>query len=169
MSRKNDYRSFYELVTIAIALITASIKFLTEVHKRGLWLECIISVSIICGFNYLLYYLGDTKVLPFFVFGWSCLVTFIIFCVYWSCRFNSNSTRQFAPNQLKRNSGYWAEQAWWWGLDGWQFEEEVAKIFILNGYKATVTKGSGDGGVDIIVEREGINYERFFYIFENFT
>ena len=69
--------------------------------------------------------------------------------------FNSNSARQFSPSQLKRNSSYWAEQAWWWGLDGWQFEEEVAKIFILNGYKATVTKGSGDGGVDIIVEREG--------------
>lgn len=140
MSRKSDYKSFYELVAIAVALITASIKFLTEVHKRGLWLECIISVSIICGFNYLLYYLWDTKVLPFPVFGWSCLVTFIIFCLYWSCMFNSNSVRQFSPNQLKRNSGYWAEQAWWWGLDGWQFEEEVAKYLSLMVIKQQLLK-----------------------------
>ena len=142
-------------ITAIIAVITVIIKFLCEVNRHGLWKECILSVGVVLGFNYLLYYLGDAKILPFSVFGWSCLICIIVFCVYWNHLFNNSYARQFSPNQLKRNSGYWTEQSWWWTLDGWQFEQEVAKIFILNGYKATVTKGSGDGGVDIVVEKEG--------------
>ena len=38
-------------------------------------------------------------------------------------------------------------------MDGWQFEQEVANVFRLNGYKTRVTKGSGDGGVDIILNK----------------
>lgn len=148
-------RDIIAFITAIIAVITVIIKFLCEVNRHGLWKECILSVGFVLGFNYLLYYLGDIKILPFSVFGWSCLICFILFCVYWNHLFNNSYARQFSPNQLKRNSGYWAEQSWWWTLDGWQFEQEVAKIFILNGYKATVTKGSGDGGVDIIVEKEG--------------
>lgn len=155
MSRKPDYRDFYNLVTFFIVALTGAIKFLIEVNKHGLWKECILSVGFVGGFNYFLYYLGDTKVLPYSVFWWSCLISFIAFCVYWSHLFNTNPVRQFSQNQLKRNSSHWAEQAWWWSLDGWQFEEEVAKIFTLHGYRATVTKGSGDGGVDIILEQEG--------------
>lgn len=155
MARKPDYKDFYNLVTVFIALIAGTTKFLIEVNKHGLWKECILSIGFVGGFNYFLYYLGDTKVLPFSVFWWSCLISFIAFCVYWSHLFNGSPYGQFSQNQLKRNSSYWAEQSWWWNLDGWQFEQEVAKIFILNGYKATVTKGSGDGGVDIILEQEG--------------
>lgn len=154
MSRKPDYRTFYELVTLVIAAIVATTKFLIEVNKRGLWKECIVSVAIVGGLNYGLYILGNSNILPFEVFGWSCLISFIAFCVYWSGLFNANSPHQFSQRDLKRNSGYWGQQSWWWDLDGWRFEEEVAKIFTLLGYKATVTKGSGDGGVDIILERE---------------
>ena len=154
MSRKPDYRAFYELVAIAIAAIVATTKFLIEVNKRGLWKECIVSVAIVVGVNYGLYVLGNSNILPFEVFGWSCLISFIAFCVYWGGLFNANSPHQFSQRDLKRNSGYWGQQSWWWNLDGWRFEEEVAKIFTLLGYKTTVTKGSGDGGVDIILERE---------------
>lgn len=154
MSRKPDYRTFYELVTLVIAAIVATTKFLIEVNKRGLWKECIVSVALVVGLNYGLYILGNSNILPFEVFGWSCLISFIAFCVYWSGLFNTNSPHQFSQRDLKRNSGYWGQQSWWWNLDGWRFEEEVAKIFTLLGYKATVTKGSGDGGVDIILERE---------------
>lgn len=155
MSRKPDYRDFYNLVTIIIVSIFGATKFLIEVNKHGLWKECILSVGFIGGFNYLLYYLCDINILPFSVFWWSCLISFIAFCVYWSHLFNGSPYGQFSRNQLKRNSSYWTEQSWWWNLDGWQFEQEVAKIFILMGYKVTVTKGSGDGGVDIIIEKEG--------------
>ena len=155
MARKHDYRDFYNLVTIIVVSILGATKFLIEVNKHGLWKECILSVGFVGGFNYLLYYLCDINILPFSVFWWSCLVSFIAFCVYWSHLFNGSPYGQFSRNQLKRNSSYWAENSWWWNLDGWQFEQEVAKIFILMEYKATVTKGSGDGGVDIIIEKEG--------------
>ena len=155
MARKHDYRDFYNLVTIIVVSILGATKFLIEVNKHGLWKECILSVGFVGGFNYLLYYLGNTKVLPFAVFGWSCIISFIAFCVYWSHLFNGSPYKQFSQNQLKRNSNYWAEQQWWWTLDGWQFEQEVAKVFRMYGYKATVTKGSGDGGVDIILKKDG--------------
>ena len=155
MARQQNYKTFYQLIALIIAFIVGAIKFLIEVNKRGLWKECFVSVLIVGIINYLFYYLGKNGTIPSDIFIWSCIISFIIFCVYWGGLFNGKSARQFSEAQLKRNSGYWAQQQWWWTLDGWQFEEEVAKIFILNGYKATVTKGSGDGGVDIILEKEG--------------
>lgn len=38
---------------------------------------------------------------------------------------------------------------YWVRLSGWQFEREVAELFRSHGFHATVTRGSGDGGVDI--------------------
>lgn len=44
-------------------------------------------------------------------------------------------------------------------LDGHQFEVFCAKVLEKNGYKnVEVTKGSGDQGVDILAERDGIKY-----------
>lgn len=55
----------------------------------------------------------------------------------------------------------WDDEGFWYGLDPYAFEEEVAKWFIENGYKATITPKSGDGGVDIkITNEEG----RHFYV-----
>lgn len=155
MSRRNDYRSFYELIFLIITVIGIVIKFLIEVNKRGLWKECILSVGGVYGLNYILYDMSNKNTIPFSVFGWSCLISFIVFCVYWGGLFNNSPYGQFSKNSLKQNSSSWSEQSWWWSLDGWQFEQEVAKLFILQGYKATVTKGSGDGGVDIILKKDG--------------
>ena len=155
MARKSDYRSFYELVILIVTVIGITIKFLIEVNKRGLWKECILSVGGVFLLNYGLYQLWMQDTIAFKVFGWSCLISFIAFCVYWSGLFNNSPYGQFSKRSLKQNSASWSEQTWWWNLDGWQFEQEVAKLFILQGYKATVTRGSGDGGVDIIIERDG--------------
>ncbi len=46
-------------------------------------------------------------------------------------------------------------QKYWENLSGLQFEKEVAKVFRDLGYMATVTKASGDGGVDIILNKDG--------------
>lgn len=43
-------------------------------------------------------------------------------------------------------------------MDGHEFERFVAKLFVRMGYSATVTKGSGDQGVDVIVEKNGRKY-----------
>lgn len=82
MARQPDYKTFYNLVTVFIAAILGATKFLIEVNRHGLWKECILSVGFVGGFNYLLYYLGNTNVLPFSVFGWSCVISFMAFCVY---------------------------------------------------------------------------------------
>lgn len=43
--------------------------------------------------------------------------------------------------------------------DGWKFEQYAADILRLTGYSnVTVTTGSGDYGIDILAEREGITY-----------
>lgn len=44
-------------------------------------------------------------------------------------------------------------------MDGWEFESFCADILRENGYeKVEVTKGSGDQGVDVFAERDGIKY-----------
>ena len=57
-------------------------------------------------------------------------------------------------NNLELDEDIYEERAYWWGLDGWQFEQQVAKVFEAIGYKTDVTKGSGDGGVDIILTKD---------------
>ena len=43
------------------------------------------------------------------------------------------------------------KEEYWYDLSGWDFESEIANLFEKRNYKAHVTKGSGDGGVDIRV------------------
>lgn len=150
MSRRGDYRSFYLLVKMAITTIIAVVffafRFLKEVHRLNLWKE--LALSSLIAFLYLAIVSGvsqsSEEIAEFLV-----LAGLIYFCYWWNGKFNYADTRI--------NSSNWKEQAWWWTLDGWQFEQEVARVFRSNGYKATVTKGSGDGGVDIILKKE--NYK----------
>lgn len=41
------------------------------------------------------------------------------------------------------------QRDYWRDLDAYEFESEIAHLLRRKGFKATVTKGSGDGGVDI--------------------
>lgn len=44
-------------------------------------------------------------------------------------------------------------------MDGWEFEEYVAELLSRNGFvHVEVTKGSGDQGVDILAQRDGVSY-----------
>jgi len=43
-------------------------------------------------------------------------------------------------------------------MDGHQFEHYVARLLKHQGFRTTVTKGSGDLGVDIIADRGGVRY-----------
>lgn len=47
---------------------------------------------------------------------------------------------------------------YWLNLSGYQFEKEVAKLYETRGYGVQVTKGSGDGGIDIFLEKAGRRY-----------
>lgn len=48
-------------------------------------------------------------------------------------------------NKLKKD--------YWMSLTGHQFEHELARLYRTQGYIAKVTKGSGDKGVDIFLEK----------------
>ena len=68
--------------------------------------------------------------------------TFVSFSKY--DKFNKHSA--LYKEQILRQA-----KEFWLSMDGWTFEKELAKLFSILGYYAEVTKGSGDGGVDIIL------------------
>lgn len=41
------------------------------------------------------------------------------------------------------------EKEYWYKLNGYEFEEQITKLYIKKGYKAFKTRGSNDGGYDI--------------------
>ncbi len=57
-------------------------------------------------------------------------------------------------NAVIKYSDYLArlDVEFWQNLNGYEFEEEVAKLYRNCGFDAKVTKYSGDGGVDIILK-----------------
>jgi hypothetical protein len=52
----------------------------------------------------------------------------------------------------KRQSEYWLN------MTGHQFEKEVSLLYKAKGYDVQLTKGSGDGGIDIFIEMDGLRY-----------
>lgn len=148
MGRKGDYKTFYGtikfLIVVTIGLITLAYRFLKDVARLHLWGE--LGKSLIFAFLFLMVVAGIVEVSAE-IAGLAIIVGIIYFCWWWHNRLSYIDTRL--------NANMWRERAWWWTLDGWQFEQEVAKVFRLQGYKATVTKGSGDGGVDIILKKDG--------------
>jgi hypothetical protein len=48
-----------------------------------------------------------------------------------------------------------AKRDFWLGLPGLQFERELAKIYDRLGYQVQLTPASGDGGVDLVLKRDG--------------
>ena len=155
MAKINTEKTILELIIFCIGILTCLTKFFIEVNKHSLWKECVISISVFGSIIYSSYLLYSNNVFAFDGFILGIISSFIVFCIYWKKLFNKSPYKQFSQKQIKINSEYWDQLSWWWKLDGWQFEEEVAKIFILNGYHAIVTKGSGDGGVDIILKKDG--------------
>ena len=47
------------------------------------------------------------------------------------------------------------QHQYWMSIDPYEFEREIALLFEKQGYKAYVTKGSGDGGIDIKLDKSG--------------
>lgn len=46
----------------------------------------------------------------------------------------------------------------WLSMSGHQFEKGVARLYEAYGYDVQLTKGSGDGGIDIFLENDGQRY-----------
>lgn len=45
-------------------------------------------------------------------------------------------------------------KTYWYSLDGFAFEKEIAKLYKMLGYKVETTKLVGDGGVDLILYKD---------------
>jgi hypothetical protein len=48
------------------------------------------------------------------------------------------------------------KRSYWSALDGWAFERSTADVLSKHQFNAVVTSGSGDGGIDIEVTRNGL-------------
>lgn len=98
-------------------------------------------------------------------YGWMALVAFEIFLsdifekIVEQAKKRTKLYKFYAPyRDAQLAYYYWAQCQtvdFWMRLSGHQFEDEVAKVFRRIGYKARVSKQGGDGGIDIIIEKEG--------------
>lgn len=127
------------------------IHFRRNIDKYCQWKQFFISLFFLGILNLVVFFFSAIILPSLFVSSFT--ISFIIFFVYW----------YFRIEHLKsigntRNSKYWSEAQFWHSLRGWDFEQEVADVFRKNGYKAEVTKGSGDGGVDIIMQKNNLKY-----------
>jgi hypothetical protein len=134
-------RSKNDVSNALINVIKFIIDFFINAYKAGRIVELLISVPLLIGTYYLLYLCAPD-------FSLWLLVPALVFLGYWKYLFSHEKVSMEAdPN--------WADRNWWWKLDGWEFEEEAARVFRLNGYKAEVTKKTGDGGIDILMYKNG--------------
>ena len=141
-------------ITIA-ALAFAYFKLAQIAIKAGRVAELIISTIILLASmylsNYCIYTYSDFYSLKSIF--WCCSIPISIFSLYWVVLLNF-----FPKITSSKASLNWAKKDWWFSLDGWEFEEEVARVFRLNGYKVKVTKKTGDGGADLIMYKDNYKY-----------
>ena len=145
---KNSRNLDVIIAIIVVALFVAYYKLAKLAIKAGRVLELIISTIVLVASVYFSNYFIYTNC-DFFglksIF-WCSVVPLAIFSLYWIVLLNF-----FPKVTSKKASLNWAKKDWWFSLDGWEFEEEVARVFRLNGYKVKLTKKTGDGGTDLIM------------------
>lgn len=146
MILKNKSNSLGSLFLFALGILVGIVLFIRQAAIKGRLPELFISTPIL----FLAYYLITRPVefinsLDFFQFIAYMICPFLIYLIYWTILL---SKEKITSSKANIN---WADKRWWQTLDGWEFEEEVAKVFELNGFSTHVTKKTGDGGVDIIM------------------
>ena len=153
MRNSND-STLKSTVIFLIAVSTFIIWFIRKAIKAGRFIELLLSTFVLV----LVYWILISTInyfdisLDFVGFIVTLGAPLGIYSFYWIYLFAHEKVTSTRVN-LK-----WADRNWWWTLDGWEFEEEVARIFRLNGYSAKVTKKTGDGGIDIILYKDKEKY-----------
>lgn len=140
MTRNSEDSTILVTLAILVSIVTA---FFGYAIYKGKKKELLISTPILVGVWWLEHALFSPAdpVIYWIPFG--------VYVVYWVLLLF------ILPEHISYNTEiHWLDEDWWWSLDGWQFEEEVAKIYRKLGYKADVTKKTGDGGVDIIMYKD---------------
>lgn len=134
------------VIYLTIFIIGYIICFFEDINQYKLWKYFCISCPILL----LAYFISFAP----YIYSWAkyecfpiAIIATIIFIIFWTIIINKS--------KQKEQAALWEQKGYWLGLSGWEYEKEVAKIFRKYGYKATVTKGSRDGGVDIILKENG--------------
>ena len=141
----NLFGSIFKLITGLV--IPACKNFMKDLEKHGMKFEGYTSVVATLLFDIIIFF-PCRAANNLLLFIWYLVLSTSIFCFWWHMILE--------PKNRAYNRMMWQKEEYWWQFDGWEFEEEVAKVFRAHGYKAKVTKGSGDGGVDIFLYKNGI-------------
>lgn len=147
--RREDFQKFLTIIGIAILTVIffCARNFTRDLTKFNMWKHGFLSIIILILTDIVVYYFCICNNC-FDRFLIAIICTFAIFCIYWHF--------QLYPKNQMYNSAIMKEKEYWSNLDGWEFEKAVAKAFSSIGYDAEVTKGSNDGGVDIILKKDGM-------------
>lgn len=140
---KTDSNIALWIIGALVFLVTGVTLFVRKALKAGRGKELFTS-SLYLSCTYLLMWGAKGEI----TLWWLWLIPSVVFSIYWVILFSKEKITSLEANPN------WANRDWWWSLDGWEFEEEVAKIFRLNGYIVEVTKKTGDGGVDLIMWKD---------------
>lgn len=132
------------VIEFIVSVVTFLYNFGKAVIEKGRILEFLISTCLLAAWFFIFNNFPDVHLAVF-------VVPVLIYAGYWYYLIN------VAPESWrgKSTNSNWNNEQWWWNLDGWEFEEEVAKVFRKHGYRAEVTKKTGDGGIDIILWKDG--------------
>lgn len=132
-----------DVITFIYKTATFVVQFVNKVAEKKRLPEFFISTPLLFLSYYVIFKIKYAML-------WYFLIPVGIYALYWHYLFTH-------PRKYKipvSSYAHWADEDWWWSLNGWEFEEEVAKVFEKNGYKATVTKKTGDGGIDILMFKD---------------
>ena len=153
--KQNNSNSSIMLLAIMLGAIIGFVAFSKKAFERGKTKEWFFTTSMLFFSYYALFNIAYIReltssfnIIQLFLFYLSPL---IIYSLLWAWLFSQ--VKVVSKNSVRTNIN-WSNKKWWWNLDGWEFEEEVARVFKLNGFTAKVTKKTGDGGTDIILYDE---------------
>ena len=145
MSRHRKSRTMlylFALISLLLfAVFTLIKKFIRVIDKKELWIEFLVSTSLL-GLSFYASHTFLTFLKPY------NLVIFSLYIVYWIFT--------LFTRRLTKNSHRWLKENFWRNLDPFEFEDEVADVLRALGYIATVTKERGDYGVDVITTIKGV-------------
>ena len=153
--KQNNSNSSVMLLAIMLGAIIGFVAFSKKAFERGKTKEWFFTTFMLFFSYYALFNIAYMReltssfnIIQLFLFYLSPL---IIYSLLWAWLFSQ--VKVVSKNSVRTNIN-WNNKKWWWNLDGWEFEEEVARVFKLNGFTAKVTKKTGDGGTDIILYDE---------------
>ena len=132
-----------DVITFIYKTTTSVVQFVNKVIEKKRLPEFFISTPLLFLSYYVIFKIKYAML-------WYFLIPAGIYALYWHYLFMHPKKYKIPVSSYV----HWADEDWWWALNGWEFEEEVAKVFEKNGYKAIVTKKTGDGGIDILMFKD---------------